>query len=114
MTELGLEEGLDDEFTLVDQIEIDALAEENAKHLKRQEIMRTRKVAYARVFIDGGATKDDMAIVLADLRLFCRHKRSTFHPNVQVAARLDGRREVALRIDEYLELSIDELVQLRT
>lgn len=107
------QEGLDDEFTLRDQIEIDAAKEDDERVAQVQEIMRVRRVAYGRVFKDGGATPDDMKIVLDDLRNFCRHKKSTFHPNVQFAARLDGRREVALRIDEYLELTVDELVHRR-
>lgn len=103
--------GLDDEFDLVEQVEIDAAAEINEQRARAESVLRARKVAYGRVFKDGGATADDILIVVGDLKRFCRHDRSTFHPNVQMAARLDGRREVILRVDEYLNLSVVELMQ---
>jgi hypothetical protein len=49
-------------------------------------------------------------MVLADLAKFCRANRSTFHPDPHVAARLDGRREVWLRITQHLNLSTDDLI----
>jgi hypothetical protein len=47
--------------------------------------------------------------VLADLAKFCRAHQSTFHPDTHVAARLDGRREVWLRITQHLNLTTDDL-----
>lgn len=105
--------GLDDEFNLTDQNDIDRVAEKNLKLDMARNLLRSRKEAYTRVFVAGNATPGDCKIVLGDLRRFCRHRKSTFHPNVQMAARLDGRREVALRIDEYTELSVDELVAMK-
>jgi len=108
--ELGLDP---DELTLVEQVDLDLLQDEKLRSEAIKEVLRTRKVAYGRVFVDGNSTEADRKTVLEDIQNFCRKKRSTFHPNVQVAARLDGRREVSLRIDEYLELTVDELVQRR-
>ncbi len=105
--------GLDDEFNLTDQGDIDAVADKNLKLDMARSFFRMRKEAYTRVFVAGMATPDDCKIVLEDIRRFCRHRRSTFHPNVQMAARLDGRREVSLRIDEYVELTVDELVAMK-
>jgi len=51
-------------------------------------------------------------IVLADLFKFCRVFSSTFHPDPRVAANLDGRREVALRIQKHLHLSDEQLWDL--
>lgn len=51
-------------------------------------------------------------IVLRDLAKFCRAYESTFHPDPRVHAVLEGRREVWLRIQEYLELSVDEVYSL--
>ena len=50
--------------------------------------------------------------VLADLARFCRANKSTFHEDPNVAARLDGRREVFLRITEHLNLTQEQLWRL--
>lgn len=50
--------------------------------------------------------------VLADLARFCRAHESTAHADPHVAARLDGRREVFLRIQQHLRLSDDDLWKL--
>lgn len=50
--------------------------------------------------------------VLIDLARFCRAHESTANPNPQVAARLDGRREVWLRICHHLKLDPDTLWSL--
>lgn len=63
-----------------------------------------RRQAYVTVF--GGP---DGKVVLADLARFCRATQSTFHQDPRLAAQLDGRREVFLRIAEHLNLSFDEL-----
>jgi hypothetical protein len=51
-------------------------------------------------------------IVLSDLAKFCRAGESTFHPDPRIAANLDGRREVFLHITRYLNLSVEQIVQL--
>lgn len=48
-------------------------------------------------------------LVLADLAKFCRAYTTTFHPDPRVAAQLDGRREVFLRIQKYLNLTDDQV-----
>lgn len=50
--------------------------------------------------------------VLADLARFCRANESTGHLDTHVAARLDGRREVWLRIQQHLRLTDEQLWQL--
>lgn len=50
--------------------------------------------------------------VLADLAKFCRAHETTFHPDPNVAHRLDGRREVWLRIQQHLNLSQEDLWHL--
>ena len=47
--------------------------------------------------------------VLKDLAEFCRAHTSTFHPDPRVHAALEGRREVWLRIQKYLNLSPEQL-----
>ena len=51
-------------------------------------------------------------MVLSDLARFCRAGKSTFDPNPQVQSRLDGRREVWLRIADMLEMTETELYDL--
>lgn len=48
--------------------------------------------------------------VLKDLERFCRAHESTFSPDPRVHALLEGRREVYLRIMDYLELELDDLM----
>lgn len=52
--------------------------------------------------------------VLEDLAKFCRANESTFHADPRIAANLDGRREVFLRIQNHLGLNTEELVALYT
>ena len=57
---------------------------------------------------DGPMTR----IVLEDLAKFCRAGKSTFHADPRIAAQLDGRREVFLRITQHLGLTGDELMEI--
>lgn len=67
---------------------------------------RRRRLAYNFVFNkDNRYTKE----VLADLAKFCRAHTSTFNEDPRVQSNLDGRREVWLRIQENLELSLEEI-----
>lgn len=52
--------------------------------------------------------------VLADLAKFCRGSESTFHADPRMHACLEGRREVFLRIEEYINLTREELFKLHT
>lgn len=51
-------------------------------------------------------------IVMDDLARFCRANESTGHADPYIAARLDGRREVWLRIQQHLHLTEEQLMQL--
>lgn len=50
--------------------------------------------------------------VLADLAPFCRSRTTCFHADPRIHAAHEGRREVWLRIHDYIERTPDELVQL--
>ena len=71
-----------------------------------RDFLRGRSASYARVF---PLTNPDAADVLADLAKFCRAHETTAHPDPHIAARLDGRREVWLRIQSHLKLTDDQL-----
>lgn len=75
-----------------------------------KRLMHSRKQAYQFTFEKDGVGPK---IVLADLARFCRANSSTFHPDPRLHAVLEGRREVWLRIQKYLQLSPDELMELK-
>lgn len=76
---------------------------------KAQEFVTQRKAAYHRTFEGTGV---DGKAVLTDLANFCRAHQSTFDQNPAVANRLDGRREVWLRIQQHLNLTDAQLWEL--
>lgn len=76
-------------------------------HDQRVNVMRDMKRCYTEIF---GAESLASKAVRADLKKFCRETTSTFHPDARVHALLEGRREVALRIQDFLELNVDQLV----
>jgi hypothetical protein len=69
-------------------------------------ILHSRKRAYETTFNPEGV---DQQIVLADLAEFCRANKPTFDADPRVHALLEGRREVWLRIQKYLQMTPDEL-----
>lgn len=69
----------------------------------------TRKRAYQLTFqLNQPANVE----VLQDLARFCRAAESTFHPDARIAANLDGRREVYLRIMNHMGLTTEQLLSL--
>lgn len=62
--------------------------------------------SYKRVF---DMNNKDVEIVLKDLARFCRAHESTFNADQRLHAALEGRREVWLKIQEYLNLQVDEI-----
>ena len=71
-----------------------------------REFLFGRSAAYKRTFAKESL---DAHAVLYDLARFCRANVSTGHPDTHVAARLDGRREVWLRIQHHLHLTDEDL-----
>jgi hypothetical protein len=72
-------------------------------------IIHGRIVSYNNVFSkENQFTKP----VLEDLARFCRANETSFHADPRIHAVLEGRREVWLRIQEYLNLSPDEIMAL--
>lgn len=69
-----------------------------------QALLQRRQRAYQTTF--AGPVGE---VVLADLAKFCRACTTTFHPDPRIAAQLDGRREVFLRIQKYLNLTDDQV-----
>ena len=71
--------------------------------------LQDRKRAYVQVFKD-----EDVAVdaVMKDLEKFCRANETTFSKDDRIHALLEGRREVFLRIQSYVNLTPDELWEL--
>lgn len=66
-------------------------------------------MAYKQTFnINGPFSK----LVLEDLAKFCRASETTFHKDERLTAHLEGRRDVWLRIQNYINLTPDELMKL--
>jgi len=74
-----------------------------------KDILQGKKVAYNKVFDRNNVYTD---AVLKDLAKFCRAHKSTFLPDARASAVLEGRREVWLMIQEYLELEVEEIYSL--
>jgi hypothetical protein len=69
--------------------------------------------AYRRVFAsDGARLRTAAQFVLADLRDFSFADRSAFDPDPLVMARRQGRRDVWLRISNYLLLDEEQVNRL--
>lgn len=73
------------------------------------ELLRHRSASYRDVFLGHGQSSDD---VLQDLAKFCYAYRSTFHVEHTISDRLDGRREVWLRIAQHLHLDEEQLWEI--
>lgn len=69
-----------------------------------------RKRAYLQVL--GDLNNQSQTAVLADLAKFCRAHKSTHHADPRESARLDGRREVWLRIEHHLKLTSEQFWSL--
>lgn len=73
-------------------------------------MFRSRTFAYTQVF---GNKKDKyQVLVLKDLARFCRAYETTYDADPRKHAALEGRKEVWLRIQSYLQLDSEELFEL--
>lgn len=71
-----------------------------------------RAHAYQRLFHDGdGEISHFGEKVLADLNKFCRGNKTTFHPDARAHALAEGRREVLLRILNFLNVDSAEIAK---
>ena len=73
---------------------------------RAKQLLSARAKSYQRIFLAHGTDTD---VVLSDLAKFCRAHESTFHLEHTMSDRLDGRREVWLRLQHFLQLTDDAL-----
>jgi hypothetical protein len=85
----------------------------------RVRLMRKRRAGYRALFapaVDAAGrthfTPAQMAVI-GDLRRFCHADYPTFDPDPRVHALKEGRREVWLRIEHFLNLSDQQLQSIR-
>lgn len=76
---------------------------------KLQYFIRGKKFDYCQVFNPKNMTSKR---VLMDLAKFCRANKTTYNPDARIHAVLEGRREVWLHIQNYLQLTNEELYDL--
>ena len=79
--------------------------------IEAERALFQRQNSYRAVFDKESPT---VLLVLEDLAKFCRAHSSTFDTDGRVHALQEGRREVFLRITEYLELPSQKLWELKT
>lgn len=77
--------------------------------LKRRNARRS--LAYKRALLDKGHPNVWAQQMLKDLEQFCYAKKTTFHENERAHVLAEGRREVWLRIQHFLNISEAELAQ---
>jgi len=93
-----------------DVIHPDAAGEQD--NFLRRMINARRASHYQAVFLDDdGRPSASGQKMLADLDRFCRGNKSTFSPDPRVHALLEGRREVLLRILNFINVPSDEIKQ---
>lgn len=78
-----------------------------AKRSELEEKYRQLTFAYNQVFVQDAPLVE---VVMKDLAHFCRANESTFHADARIHAVAEGRREVWLRIQKYLNCSVEELL----
>ncbi len=84
-----------------------SLTEKQAEDLLRETA--ELQTAYKIVFADGPAGR----AVALDLARFCRAESPCWSEDQRHHARLEGRREVWLRIQEHLKFPVEDLLQRR-
>ncbi len=76
---------------------------------KLRELLKKKRMAYHQTFnIKGPFSR----VVLEDLARFCRAHETTFAKDDRTTNLLEGRREVWVRIQNYLNLSEEELYSI--
>jgi hypothetical protein len=74
-----------------------------------RNFLSRRRTAYIQTFQPNGPLAPFAQEVLADLARFCRANKSCFHKDPRAHAVAEGRREVWLRIQNYLQLTDEQL-----
>jgi hypothetical protein len=96
----------------VEAVEIAAERAVEKNEDEHRAFLELRKNAYMRVFIGGTPTKEDRAIVLRDLGVFCRADETAFRQSERETTLVLGRQEVMHRIRYHTRFPVDTLMHL--
>jgi len=79
----------------------------------RVRLMRRRRAAYRELFGTGGNMTPAQRTALADLKRFCHAEYPTFDADPRVHALREGRREVWLRIHQFINLTDSQIADIK-
>lgn len=81
--------------------------------MKIRDLIRNKEWAWRRLLrSDDGNLNEAAKIVLSDLRTFCNGTRSNFRPDALEMARMEGRREVFMRVMTFLNVDYSAIYDL--
>lgn len=81
--------------------------------MRIRDFIRQKEWAWRHILgSDNGELNEASKIALADLRLFCNATKSNFNTDALEMARLEGRREVFMRIMNYLNYDYSKIYEL--
>ena len=77
------------------------------------KLIRSKEWAWRTLLrTDGGALSKHGEVVLADLRTFCNGTKSIYSNDALMMARLEGRREVYMRVMNFLHIDYADQLTL--
>tara|TARA_R110000868_G_scaffold32613_4_gene118707 strand:- start:4498 stop:4785 length:288 start_codon:yes stop_codon:yes gene_type:complete len=88
------------------------MSEAGVRNWLRTRAMRQAASVRAVFNAPGGGLSRDGEAVLADLREFCFAQKTTFHADAVETAKREGRRQVWLRLTQFLTLDEKQVQQL--
>jgi hypothetical protein len=78
-----------------------------------RDFIKNKEWAFRKVFgSENGELNEASKIALADLRYFCNGTKSNFNTDALEMARMEGRREVFMRIMNYLNCDFSKIYEL--
>jgi hypothetical protein len=81
--------------------------------MRIRDFIRNKEWAFRQIFGgDNGELNEAAKVALADLRYFCNGTKSNFNTDALEMARMEGRREVFMRIMNYLNYDFSKVYEL--
>ena len=81
--------------------------------MRMKDFIRNKEWAFRQILGgDNGKLNEAAKVALADLRYFCNGTKSNFNTDALEMARMEGRREVFMRIMNYLNYDFSKIYEL--
>lgn len=81
--------------------------------MRFRDLIRSKEWAWRHIMRgDNGELHEASKIALADLRVFCNGTRSNFDADAMQMARMEGRREVFMRVMNFLNYDYSKILEL--